>query len=1161
MKVEEWLDLHLISYSEVSSKPLILDISKFGKCLVLRDKDKVFDDELRLLLDEDEQEICEEVDFLIYKFGSCFYYATLKIFEKFELNILRNVGEPVDESTDFPYLGVHGKYELCNGSGEYLDWCKKAKFLGVETLGICEKNTLAGTLPFQLACKKSNINSILGETISVSYPDKRLSYDIKLYVKDSQGWGNLCELNTIVNIVSTSKMIEIEDLDSYNDGLSVVLVPISLLSLDKVEIRKVITSLRKHLREVFFQFDLLEFESNKTDKEYLELLSYLRTLQIPPLLISDSYYLEQFDSEIKQVLNRQGQVSSIPLKSTQHFRSLSELHSTFDGLFVSKEEEERYFKELVTNTQNFASSHTFKIDTENKYLAQYIMTPEEKKIYETNQDLFVDLIFKGLEKFNLQDNEVYLARVEEELEVISYGGFEDYFLILWDICRFCLDKKILIGFGRGSAGGCLIAYLLGIHKIDPIKFNLLFERFLTRGRIDGGSFPDIDSDFDADRRYEVKRYMEQKYGEDRVASIGTYGTFQIKAAIKDFARQKSLDIQSLNYLTAVLELEMHAPFKDLFLEASKKSQVKKFIQENPDIVEYIRVSLGQPKSTSIHACATVILPQSQSIYNTLPIRLGQLDNTELLVTEWEGEYIEKAGYLKEDILGIRQLTKFQKIIDLVRETEGEEVDIYHLPLDILEIYEMFSQGYTGDVFHIGSKGQTKYALQVQPKDIEDLIAMISLFRPGPIENDFHNKYVRRKNGEEEVLYISGTEEITSTTYGVLCYQEQIMQVFAKHGKFSAEETDDARAAMGKMKLEKLLPYKEVFLKNSVEQGYNIDEMQDLWSTMEDFSKYAFNRSHATAYAVTAYVCQYLKWRFPVQYWTVALDFADKEEDKQRYIFEIYKSQNIKVVNPDVNISEVSFHSSFEKKEIYWSLSKIRQCGEVATDEILKEREKNGEFFSLEEFLERVPKSKVNKSVVENLIFSGAFDKIENIRYTPDRIRLIKKYRELQKIKVDKTDFIQLSIEQGLTECDWWWLLLQKHVSGYAFFDYKKFIFENEDWSNLPYLSIETLETSEYSSDFYSKKSTVVTAGIIQEIDIRTSASNEEFARLLIESNYITAWFYIRGYDCWSEKKDYILNCGKGSLFIGKGIPLYNKWLNANVIQSVSDFDCELLTLK
>ena len=525
------------------------------------------------------------------------------------------------------------------------------------------------------------------------------------------------------------------------------------------------------------------------------------------------------------------------LATNQYLKSKEEYFIELELLTKNELRCDNLFEKAMLNEKQLISQFHFQIPQGGKYLPKYKMSDSEKLKFDNNNALFWNLINKGLlKKISVNDREKYIERIGIEYDIIELGGFVDYFLILWDIIRWSNENGILSGIGRGSAGGSLIAYLLNITRLDPIKYDLLFERFLNKGRVEGGSLPDIDCDFAGNERECVKQYMEQKYGQAHVCSVGSYNTLQIKAAIKDLSRLKNLDIPYVNLISNKLE-ECNS-VEDIFKKALTTPLIYEFIQDNADIINDLMIIRGAPRSESIHPCATIILPDTNTIYDWIPVKTVTTGNKDtILVSSWEGSELESIGLLKEDILGIRQLDKFQFILNLIE----KKIDIYNIDFNEKRVYEYFCEGWTSDVFHFGAKGLTKYCKESQPHNIDDLIAAIALYRPGPIESDLHNEYVRRKNGDSPIEYLWGTKHITKDTYGILIYQEQIMQVCTDVGGFSLMESDDIRRAMGKKKPELLESYKNQFIENAINKGCHNDDAHHTWDTLEKFASYGFNK--------------------------------------------------------------------------------------------------------------------------------------------------------------------------------------------------------------------------------------------------------------------------------------------------------------------------------
>lgn len=606
---------------------------------------------------------------------------------------------------------------------------------------------------------------------------------------------------------------------------------------------------------------------------------------------------------------------------------------------------------------------------------------------------------------------------------------------------------------------------------------------------------ELDTDFEMARRGEVKEYMERRYGKDQVCSVGTYTTLQVKAAIKDLCRLEGIPVSEVNMFTA--KIDGAKDFDDLFRMACQKKDVAYFINKYPGIIQAVGLIQGQPKAKSIHACAMMVYPDDHDMFHWNPVRR----QGDMMVSEWEGGELDGAGFLKEDILGILQLSKFGDILKLVKEHTGKDVDIYTLPLDDKKVYTYFQKGWTGDVFHFGAKGLTGYCRMMKPDNITELVNCIGLYRPGVMEGNFHNEYILRKNGEREVSFRKGSGEILQDTRYIMIWQEQTMKMFQKLGGFNLVEADDARRALGKKKVEKLLPFKERFLKYYT-SNFGVDQKyaEDTWKEIENMAAYQFNHSHAVAYANTGYACEWLKVNYPLEYWSVAFSYAD-DDDYPVYLHEINEIGNIKVLPPDINESTDKIKTDFEDNSLVWSISSVKQVGEKAQVEIMEERSKNGPYFSFEEFLDRHSQkgSAVNKSVIENLVSCGAFDKLESISIPVDRLRLIDRYRELNKVKIDK-EKDPFESNPDKRKYAWWHRLRQKRLCGLAFFDYPRlytdYFKEMLDRSDYPFKDF-----SEIVDDPVDNKSLNLTVGgYVYDIEVK-SGKKGEYAIITLEQNY------------------------------------------------------------
>lgn len=669
---------------------------------------------------------------------------------------------------------------------------------------------------------------------------------------------------------------------------------------------------------------------------------------------------------------------------------------------------------------------------------------------------------------------------------------------------------------------------------------------------------DIDIDFEVDRREEVKRYMESKYGINYVCSVGTYGTFKLRSAIKDIGRYFRIDAKKTNFITKELELDSNndADFSQIFkqgianlgdVKARVKPALKEFIVKYPHVVDSMPIVLNQPKNASIHACATLVLPKfdqngnERDIYSWIPVKsVGGV-----LVSEWEGGQLEDAGFLKEDILGLNQLDKFKGIFTKVKKNRGITLTMDSVDLKDEETYEMFRQGNSADVFHFGSKGLTGYLQELQPYDEEDMIAAISLYRPGAMESGAHMDYIKFKSGEKEPEYDYMLEEITKDTYGLLVYQEQGMKAVQVLGGISLVEADDIRKAMGKKKRTLLQKYKSKFIEGAIKNGCDEIDAGTIWNKIEAFATYSFNRSHAAAYSYMGIMSQWLKVKYPIEFWTTTFERAATDKAKKEipwYVSEVSKLDNgVSIVPPCVNKSYVEFVSNFETGKIYWAINKIKNVGDVSTKAIISERFNNGDYFSLEEFYERVDTSKVNKRVVEHLILSGCFDDIYNIGdNVRGREKLLEEYYTLAKVKPDHQ--IILPPEKMF---DWYWISRQKELSGLGQFDLRTIILKSKLKSSISIY----MDPSQIQLESNIGKRAIV-AGLVIDKKIRRTRKGDEFCAMLIQSNDEEVHFLVWP-EPWAEYKKGI-ESSQTNMFIGSATIHVDGFKKRNVLQSDSN---------
>lgn len=547
--------------------------------------------------------------------------------------------------------------------------------------------------------------------------------------------------------------------------------------------------------------------------------------------------------------------------------------------------------------------------------------------------------------------------------------------------------------------------------------------------------PDVDVDFSPAGRDLVKDYIKNKYGHDYSCSVGTYTRMKLKTCIKDFAKVRNLPFDYVNKITKDIDDQIDYNWGDLISYATKSKTLFKFIQDYPEIVHATKYSMMSCKAESVHPSAVIIVPKvshetgkKMNIYEWMPIK--KIDG--LLVSEWEGKYTEAGLFLKEDILGLNQLDKFHGIIQLIKKHYGKDIDVNKIPFDDEEVFRFFRKGWCEDIFQFGTMSLMNYCKQVKPTEFSDLVAMTALFRPGPIASHAHLDFADIKNGKKKPKFDYGIENITGETYSLLVYQEQMMSIIHQLGGLSLIEAENARKYIKKKKHKELAALGDDFIKGAMNNGCPEDEAKKIWDKMNAFSAYSFNKSHAVAYTLMSYWSQWFKVNYPLEFWTTSLQEATNESVIPYRLAEMKKvAPEIEIRQPDINYSAGNFTCDHENNRIFYSLQKIKGVGEVAVKNIVETRDKDGQFFSLDEFISRVP-SKVNKTNVKWLIVSGAFDLVEGIEQPRDRRKLLVKY--LIDIKGDK----QLPDEYNTEEAkisNAFWIMEQKRLTGFGDIDY------------------------------------------------------------------------------------------------------------------------------
>ena len=651
-------------------------------------------------------------------------------------------------------------------------------------------------------------------------------------------------------------------------------------------------------------------------------------------------------------------------------------------------------------------------------------------------------------------------------------------------------------------------------------------------KLEGGSLPDIDNDFLTRDRDKIKSYIENRFGEKQVCSVGAYTTMKIKSTVKDLARICSVDYSEANIVTSMMYLPElgDQSFLQLLQIAVKEPKIKQFIKTNSEIFYLLPILLNQPKTKSIHPCAVITFPSAMESKEWAPMRYQQGQ----IVSEWTGGELDSGGFLKNDVLGINQLDKLTDICNLIEKNGKEVPDIFDLPEDS-EVYRYYCNGWNSDVFQMKSSGLSEYCKAMKPQELNDLVAAVALYRPGPMGSGYHTSYVKCKNEGAAPKYLWGTEEMTKDTFGLLIYQEQIMEICKRVGGLDSLEADSVRKAMGKKKLSELLPWKARVMTGFIEKGSTESEFLEFWDAAVEFASYAFNKSHSVAYAMTGYICQYLKVHYPIEFWTIALTSCSEEETSV-YLSEILQSGQIQVKGLNINKSSMGMSSSQENSTIYWGLGSIKGVGEDTAMQIINEREKNGAYKSFADFYYRhtYTGSKVKKQIYEALIASGSFDELYGFEGSEERrYLLINRYRKFKKVKIPKPERDVYSI--GEISKNWWWKKQQKILTGLSIIDYKDVVKDYDIDSDFL-----TLHEFNMRQDYEIFRSF---GGYVTECKISKGVKGK-FARLTVEHNYKLFRIMI-----WTEEYNkfakLLEGCEKSLILFNAGIRYDSKYSKAN----------------
>ena len=900
--------------------------------------------------------------------------------------------------SDFVHLHNHTFHSVLDGLTKIHDLVDKVKELGMEAAAVTDHGTMSGILDYYKTAKKAGIKPIIGIETYVATrsrfdrdPGKdKQRFHLTVLAMNDTGFHNLMKLSTRANLEGMyyKPRIDHDLLEELNEGLIVLSgcasgeIGVALKEDDYDRAREI----AKWYKSIFGDRYYLELQDHGHPKSNTHwdvqakinegLLKLSKELDIEMVVTCDGHYLTHEYQDAHEILLCVGTGSYLSDEKRMSLKDF-ELHLTDPRDIIDHWGEE--FPEVIRNTKKIADRCDVEIELGRILIPKYPLPDGENE-----HSYLLRLTYQGLlQRYNgasreeaekLDPDEIIpklsdevRERAKMELGVMGNMGYEGYFLIVQDFINWGKSQGIVFGPGRGSAAGSIIAYALNITDLDPLKYGLLFERFLNPDRI---SMPDIDVDIQDTRRDEVIEYCAKKYGEDHVSNIATFGKMFGRMAVRDVARVLEVPYAESDRLAKLVPPPSQGRHIPLSVSIKEDADLRNEYENNPtakEVLDYAIQLEGTIRSHGVHACGVVIAPDT--LVNYIPLEMAQKG---VVATQFPMGEVEELGLLKMDFLGLSNLTIINNAMRIIRKAYKKEINLSELPLDDKKTYELFQRGDTTGVFQLESAGMKRYLRGLKPTTFEDIIAMVALYRPGPMQ--FIDSFIRRKHGEEEITYLhSGMKNSLKNTYGILVYQEQFMQISKEWCGFTGGQADTLRKAVGKKKIDLMKKVKPEFVEGAVKVGGATKEIAEtFWTQLEEFANYCFNKSHAACYGLIAYWTAYLKAHYPDAF--MAALMTSDHDDTDRLAIEITecKHMGISVLSPDVNESFVEFAVVPNENKIRFGMSAVKGVGVGAVEEVLRARE-DGPFTSVEDFARRVSTSKFNRKAWESLIKSGAFD--------------------------------------------------------------------------------------------------------------------------------------------------------------------------------------------
>ncbi len=890
--------------------------------------------------------------------------------------------------SNFVHLHVHTEYSLLDGANRIKDLVARTKELGMDSIAITDHGVMFGAIEFYKECKKQGIKPIIGCEVYVA-PRSRFQKEANidnhpahliLLAKNNEGYKNLTKLVSMgfTEGFYYKPRIDFEILEKYHEGiiaLSACLAGNVNKEILKGDMQKA-KEIAKWFKDVFGEDYYLELQPNGMREQVLanqKLIEIGRELDIPLVATNDCHYLKKEDAYNHEVL--------LCIQTGKKMSDEDRMRMTVDEFYVkSPEEMSEYFKnlpEVIENTVKIAEQCNVEFEFGVTKLPNYDVPPE----YKTHAEYFRKLCNDGLiRRYGENPSKEILDRLEYEISVIEKMGYVDYYLIVWDFINWAKSQNISVGPGRGSGAGSIAAYVIGITDIDPIKYNLLFERFLNPERI---SMPDFDVDFCYERRQEVIDYVARKYGADHVSQIITFGTMAARMVIRDVGRALDVPYAETDKLAKMIPFELHITIQKALEQNRELKELYDTDETTKKVLDVAMGLEGMPRQASTHACGVVIT--KDPVVSYVPLYL----NDTSISTQYTMTILEELGLLKMDFLGLRTLTVISDAIKFVKKCRNIDVE-FDKDMNDPNVYKLWAEGKTCGIFQFESAGMTNFMKELKPDSLEDIIAGVSLYRPGPM--DQIPRYIKNKLDPEHAEYTHpALEPILNVTYGCMVYQEQVMQIVRDLAGYSLGRADLVRRAMGKKKLDVMAKEREYFIHGQTDEQGNViipgcvrngiseADANKIFDEMAEFAKYAFNKSHAAAYAVVSYRTAYLKAYYPAEFMAATLNSFLGNLDKVPIYIDECRKLGIEILKPSINKSYTKF--AVYGNQIRFGLGSVKNVGVNAVDAIVEERKNNGDYTSFTDFCERIQSETVNKKCIESLIKAGAFDEFGQTRST------------------------------------------------------------------------------------------------------------------------------------------------------------------------------------